>query len=436
MVRLFVAGTGYVGLTAGACLAHLGHEVVCYDVDRPRIDRLRAGDVPLHEPQLGDLLSRVSPARVEFTADLPDGLLQTDAVLICVGTPARADGSAELTALHLLTAELARHVVPGQLVITKSTVPPGTNRWMAAQFHRAGVPARLVANPEFLREGSAVADFLAPDRIVYGAASAEDAQAAERVFAGVPGARVVTTWESAELIKYAANAFLAVKVSFMNELARVCTGYGADVTEVAYGAGLDRRIGTGHFAAGLGYGGSCLPKDVAALQHAARAVGRELAIVGAAAQVNEEQVGHVAGLLDTALGGLAGRRVAVLGLAFKGGSDDLRDSPALRLTDRLLAAGVQIRAHDPLALQAADRVYRDAGRRPEFYADPMVAAEGVSAVVVATDCPEYRDLDVGRLRSRMEGRVLLDARNILSPDAVSRAGLVYIGVGRGPQPPR
>jgi len=430
-VRVLVAGAGYVGLTAAACLASLGLETVCYDVDRARIAGLRAGLVPFREPGLGEMLRELAPARLGFTADLPAALPATAAVLICVGTPSRADGSADLGPLRRVAAGLARSLRPGQLVITKSTVPPGTNRWLAARFRRAGVPARVVANPEFLREGSAVADFLTPDRIVLGAAAAEDARAADALFSALPGPRLVTSWEGAELVKYGANAFLAVRVSFVNELARLCGSYGADVTEVARGVGLDRRIGTAYLAAGLGYGGPCLPKDLAALQHAAGAVGQELQIAGAAARVNAGQVEYVAGLLERALGGLGGRRVAVLGLSFKGGSDDLRGSPALRLVERLLAAGAQVRAHDPLALPAAAAACAGSSGRLEFCADLWQAAADASAVAVATDAPEYRGLDLQRLKACMAGDVLLDARNALQPADVERAGLVYVGVGRG-----
>jgi UDPglucose 6-dehydrogenase len=432
-MRVLVCGAGYVGLTTAACLARLGHDTVCFDVDRERVALLAAGTVPLHEPGLEELVRQGLAGRLGFAAVIPGDLRPFDAVVICVGTPPREDGAADLSALWTLGAALAQRLAPGQLVLTKCTVPPGTNRRLAAELRGTGGRLPVVAAPEFLREGSAVADFLAPDRLVFGAATAEDAGAAERLFSAIAAPRLRTSWEGAELIKYASNAYLAVRVSFVNELARLCAAYGTDALEVARGVGLDRRIGTEYFAPGMGYGGSCLPKDVAALLHVARASGHELAVVAAAVRANDEQLDYLVGRLARAAGGLQGKRIAVWGLAFKAGTDDVRGSPALRLIDRLLAVGADVAAHDPLALDNARRQYEGASPVPAFCADAWEAAAGAQGVVVATDWPEYRSADLARLRRLVAAPVILDARNALDPAAAAGAGLCYLGVGREPR---
>lgn len=427
-MRVLTIGAGYVGLTSAACLASLGHEVLCCDIDRERIRQLSAGTIPIFEPGVVELIAAAGPSRLRFTAALPEDLGPIDALLICVGTPPLAEGGADLGQLFQLAADLAPRLRPDQLVLTKCSVPPGTNRALGAALPSA----RVVAVPEFLREGSAVHDFLYPDRLVFGVRSPEDARAADRVFARIAAPRLVTTWEGAELVKYAANAYLAVRLSFVNELARVCAGYGADILDVAAGMGLDRRIGTAYLSAGLGFGGSCLPKDIAAFQHAARAVGHELTVVAAAEGANARQLAYVVDLLCQALGGLNHRRLAVWGLAFKSGTDDLRAAPALGLIDVLLGSGALVRAHDPAALENARRHYASALRGPALDADPWDAARDAEALVLATDWPVYRDADLARLRACLAvPGIVLDARNALDADAVTRAGLRYIGVGHG-----
>ena len=420
--RIVVAGAGYVGLTGALCLAQLGHTVACYDPDRERISTLQAGTIPLREPGLQRLLD-AAPGRVTFATRLPDGPVDADAVLLCVGTPARPDGSCDLSFLEQAVADLAPRLPPGQLVITRSTVPPGTNRRLQGAF---GERARVVACPEFLREGSAVADFLRPDRMVFGAAGPEDAEPAAAIFAGLPGKRLVTTWEAAEIIKYASNAFLAVRVSFANELAGLCAHFGADPAAVMYGIGLDPRIGTGYLSPGAGYGGSCLPKDVGALLHTAGTAGCQLRVVQAAAQVNDEQPRRLVQRLAEAAGGLAGQPVALWGLAFKAGTDDLRASPALRLLAALREADATVRAHDPAAMEAAARLEQ----APLLAASPLEAARGAYALVIATEWPEYEGADLQATRAVMSGPWLLDCRNVIDPGAARRAGFHYLGVGR------
>lgn len=429
-MRVLIAGAGYVGLTTGACLAHLGHQVLCYDPDGARVAMLRRGALPFYEPGLADIFLDTHPSRLDVCDALPQRLAEWDAILVCVGTPSGSDGQADLSAFDKLVEDLTPGLSPGQLIVTKSTVPPGTNRTLAARCAAAGVPARVVSNPEFLREGSAVADFFSPDRIVFGVADAAHAAAADRLFSGIRAPRLTTGWEAAELIKYAANAFLAVRVSFINEMGRLCSAYRADVAEVAHGVGMDRRIGQGYLSAGIGYGGSCLPKDVAALQHIAADAGIELPVVAAAATVNRGQTAYVCAQLAELLGGVSGRKIAVWGLAFKPGTDDVRSSPACALALRLLAAGAEVWAHDPLALENARRYFAAADIGPVLTGDPWAAAAGASALIIATDWPEYRSADLGRLRTCLAAPILLDGRNALSPEAVTRAGLTYLGVGR------
>ncbi|GAB6931945.1 UDP-glucose dehydrogenase family protein [Calditerricola satsumensis] len=424
-MKVCIIGVGYVGLTTAAVLADMGHQVTCVDKDAHKLAELRAGRIPFYEPGLDELVARGrANGRLTFTADLPNGLAEASVVMIAVGTPAFPDGRCNLTYVWQAVDELAQTLTHPATVIVKSTVPPGTT----AQIQRAMAETsriravHVVANPEFLREGSAVADTRRPDRIVVGVTTREALVAVRALYQGIDAPYVVTTPTGAEMIKYAANAFLATKISFINEMARICDAYGVRVDDVAEGIGLDARIGRAFLRAGLGYGGSCLPKDVDALIHAARDKGVDPLILPAVQQVNATQPDLYARKLRDALGGLAGKRVAVWGIAFKPNTDDTRASQALALIDRLLAVGCTVRAFDPLARC----------ERPEVAVatDPYQAAADADALVVATEWDLFRRADWSRVKAVMRGNVVVDGRNCLDPETVRAHGLRYVGVAR------
>lgn len=420
-MRVAILGTGYVGLVTGAGLAETGATVVCVDVDADRVSALQRGEMPLYEPGLAELVARNAAAgRLAFTTD-PARLAGVAVAIVAVGTPTLSDGTADLAAVDAAADAVARHAGDAVLVV-KSTVPAGTAQRLAARFPRLSV----VANPEFLREGEAVADFLHPHRIVAGCVSEAARPVVASLYAPlVPAERIV--WmdpASAELTKYAANAMLAVRVSFINEVAALCERVGADVGAVRRGIGSDPRIGEAYLEAGAGYGGACLPKDVPALVGQARAHGLEMAVAGAADRVNRRQRHLLAEHVAAAVGTLDGARVAVWGLSFKPGTDDVRESPALVLVDDLLAAGAVVVAHDPAAMP---RVAARYGERLILLPDPWAAAEGADALVLATAWPEYLHPDFDRLRAVMRRPALVDGRNAWRVH--DPAGFQYLGIG-------
>ncbi|MDA8038483.1 MAG: UDP-glucose/GDP-mannose dehydrogenase family protein [Actinomycetota bacterium] len=424
--RVAVVGAGYVGLTAAACLAELGHDVTCVEKDPARLASLWSGGVPILEEGLPELVAASAAAgRLRFTADIAEALEGARVALLCVGTPPRADGEPDLGQL----AEAARRaalVASGDLVlVVKSTVPPGSCEaieLLAAEEAPEGVTVSIASNPEFLREGRAVFDFFNPDRLVIGA---ENAALAEVVAELYPEAwpKLICDRRSAELVKYAANTFLAVKISFANEVAGLCEALGADAGRVLAGVGLDGRIGAQFLSPGPGFGGSCLPKDLSGLIAVAESLEQPALVARAARAVNARVLDRLVSTLDSVLGGLEGRKIAVLGLAFKAGTDDTRQSPGLALASQLSRKGAEVRAHDPLAVVAAQGF--------EQVGDPYEAAEGADALVVATGWPSYRDLRPDRLGRLMCQAVVLDAAGVLDEGAFAGAGLDFYGVGRG-----
>lgn len=437
-MRIAIVGTGYVGLISGACFADVGHTVICMDKDAGRIALLNAGRMPIFEPGLEAVVWRNRAAdRLHFTADLARALQGAEAVFLAVGTPQASDGSADLSMILDAAEQIGRTIVEPVIVVQKSTCPVGTTREIERRIARAlerrglAVPFTVVSNPEFLREGNAVTDFLNPDRVVIGA---DDSQSARRIAALyatlAPAERIfIMDRASAELTKYAANAFLATKISFMNEIANLCEQVGADVEQVRRGVGSDSRIGPAFLAAGIGYGGSCFPKDVRALLKTAGDCGETLQLVEAADRVNQAQQDRQVEKVTQHFGGdLAGRRIAVWGLAFKPGTDDMRESPAIRVTDRLLALGAQVVAYDPAAMSQAERILD-----PEvFYApDALACVLGADALILVTDWPEFLNADLEQVGERMANRVIFDFRNALAPTRALEAGFTYVGVGRG-----
>lgn len=434
-MRVAVAGTGYVGLVTGTCFADAGNDVTCFDINESRVNLLNGGQIPIYEPGLTELVVRNHEGgRLKFTTSCSDACSGSDLIFLAVGTPQADDGSANLSAIRAVVDTLADCVTPDSLVVTKSTVPIGTNRSILNRFRELlGDQAPHVAsNPEFLREGSALKDFREPDRVVVGVEDSESSDRLRQLYQPFleNGAPFISMGlESAEMTKYAANCFLATKISFINEMANVCDAVGADIDDVRQGMGHDHRIGFSFLLPGAGYGGSCFPKDVRALQHVAATKGYETKILQCVDRVNNEQKNVVFHkLLRHFDGQLKGRTIAVWGLAFKPGTDDIREASALTLIRRLLEAGAVVRAHDP---EAAENVRQAIGEQVQLCDEPDQATADADALVLMTEWDEYRSPDFTQLASRMNQRVLVDGRNIYSPDDVRQHGFVYYGIGRG-----
>jgi UDPglucose 6-dehydrogenase len=436
LYHIAVVGTGYVGLVTGACLADFGNRVVCLDSDAGKIERMRALELPFFEPGLPEIVARnVHERRLEFESDIEGALERAQVVFITVGTPPKPDGSADTSAIYAVAKTVARKLDGYKLIVQKSTAPVGTARKLYGfirRHARRGAEFDVASNPEFLREGSAIETFMRPDRVVIGAESAKAAKILKKIHDPlflIETPMVVTNLETAELIKYAANSFLATKISFINEIANLCEAIGADVKTVAKGIGMDRRIGSKFLHAGPGYGGSCFPKDTLALAAIAREVGLRTGIVEATVTANENQMSRMVGKIAKAVGGGRGKRVAVLGLAFKPNTDDLRAAPALTIIAGLKRRGIQVSAFDPVAMSKADGLRELKGVR--LAKDPYEAARGADAIAIVTEWNEFRDMNLRRLKRLMRKPVLCDLRNIYDPDEVEAAGMKHVGVGRG-----
>ncbi len=442
MYSITVVGTGYVGLVTGACLADFGNRVTCVDADAAKIERLRSGEVPFFEPGLPELVARnTEEGRLKFERDLPAALKGSKVVFITVGTPPLRDGSADTSAIYDVAKTVAGSLDSYKLVVQKSTAPVGTARDLIAfiaKHARRGAEFDVASNPEFLREGAAIETFMRPDRVVIGAESTRARTLLRKLHDPlflIETPMVVTSLETAELIKYASNAFLATKISFINEIANLCEVLGADVQGVAKGMGMDRRIGSKFLHAGPGYGGSCFPKDTRALASFARAAGVEAGIVEAAIAANERQIKLMVDKIVAAVGAPRGKLVGVLGLSFKPNTDDLRMAPALTIIAGLRRRGVRVRAYDPVAVEGASRLPELKG--VEFAADAYACAAGAHAVAIVTEWNEFRGLNLKRLAAGMKKPVLCDLRNLYDAEEVEAAGLTHIGVGRGrPLAPR
>ncbi len=422
MSKMAVIGTGYVGLTTGACFAHLGHDVVCADIDAAKVDMLNAGQIPILEPGLDEIVSdAVKAGKLRFVLGAAVAAAGCEFAYLCVPTPQGDDGRADLTYVEQAAREIAPHLPSEAIVVNKSTVPVGSTHVVERAMQRPDVS--VVSNPEFLREGSAVHDFMHPDRIVIGT---EDRSAAMRVsslFLGVSAPLIVTDPASAETIKYAANSFLATKISFVNAIAAVCEAVGADVNDVVLGMGSDPRIGDRFLQPGPGWGGSCFPKDTRALVRIAEDAGYQFNLLRGVIDVNEEQFERIADKVQAQVGGeLSGVTVAVLGLTFKANTDDLRDSPALEVAARLKSRGAILRAFDPAVHSPVDNI--------AVYDSAYTAAEGASTVVLLTEWDEFRWLDWEKMAQQMTLPRLVDARNLLDPAAMRRRGFEYEGLGR------
>jgi UDPglucose 6-dehydrogenase len=441
MADIAVVGTGYVGLVTGACLAHLGHSVTCLDIDAHKVERLSRGDLPIFEPDLEPMVRRgLDEGRLRFTLDPKQAIPGAEFIFVAVQTPSASNGQADLVALLSAVRSIAPLMGKRSVIIQKSTVPIGTAGFVESLVARGrrnghrnghrngnGSSPHVVANPEFLREGSAVSDFLNPDRVVVGA---KHRAAAERVaglygFADCPV--LITDPNTAEMIKYASNSFLAAKISFMNEIAQLCDAFGADVREVAGGMGYDSRIGPDFLRAGLGWGGSCFPKDVKALVHMAKAASVPPRMLEAVQRVNVNQRRVAISKLESMLGDLEDAVIGFLGLSFKAGTDDLRSAPALPLAEALTERGAMVRAYDPVAMDGARR----AAPEIDCVDSPEELASGADALVLVTEWPEFRELDMADLKDRMRRPVVLDGRNFWDPAYLEDIGFVYAGFGVG-----
>jgi UDPglucose 6-dehydrogenase len=432
-MNICVVGTGYVGLVTGAVFADLGNEVVCVDSDCAKIEGLKAGRMPIYEPGLEEMVARnVGDRRLSFTTDLAAGIRHGDVIFIAVGTPPKDSGETDLSHVEAVAAEIGRCMDRYKVVVNKSTVPVGTGelvREVIGRHQPRPVEFDVVSNPEFLREGSAIEDTLRPDRIVIGAPTQQVAMTLVELYAPIERPMIITDLPSAEVIKYASNAFLAAKISFINAIANICEAAGADVTQVMKGMGLDPRIGGAFLQAGLGYGGSCFPKDVDSLIHTAGRLGYEFKLLRSIVEINRERAAHLVETVAKALGPLDDKTVAVLGLAFKPNTDDMREAKSVEVVQLLHAAGAKIRAYDPAAMDNARRLL-PAG--VTFSDSPYEAAEGAHAVVLVTEWNEFKNLNLERLRGLLQRPVIFDGRNLWEPQRMRRLGFEYYSVGRKP----
>ncbi|MEN6523892.1 MAG: UDP-glucose/GDP-mannose dehydrogenase family protein [Anaerolineaceae bacterium] len=432
MSKICVVGTGYVGLVTGACFADLGNKVVCLDIDEERIEKVKQGIMPIYEPGLEQLVAQnIRAGRLSFSSDYQEGLHQTDFAFIAVGTPSGVDGEADLQYVRQVAEQIADLVDHPIIIVNKSTVPVGTGDWVAdiIKKRRNGkaLDFHVVSNPEFLREGSAISDFMTPDRVVLGSIHRQSAALAAQLYAPLRCPVLVTDLRTAEMIKYASNAFLATRISFINEIANICDELGADVTEVARGMGLDKRIGHSFLDAGLGWGGSCFPKDVKALAHMAVLHGTQPQLLQAVMDINRNQRRRAIVKLRKALGGLNDKTIGILGLSFKPNTDDIREAPALEIIHLLMNEGANIQAYDPQAMPGVAKIMPAI----KLCVDPYQVAEGADALVLATEWNEFKQLDFERIHELMNGLVVLDGRNLWDPDTLRSMGFTYFGVGRG-----
>lgn len=451
-VSIAVVGSGYVGLVAAVCFAELGHDVICVDNDEKKVQMLQNGGVPIHERFLPELLDRHRNRSVIFSTELGEATRKSDVIFVAVGTPQSDTGHADLSYVEAVVSEIARSIDRYRVIVEKSTVPVYTNEWVRRVLERHGISPSLfdvVSNPEFLREGTAVSDFLHPDRIVIGANSEASSKLLGRIYApltdgsyyerasAVPGpltsanpaSILFTSAQSAEIIKHASNAFLAMKISFINSVANLCEAVDADIKEVARGIGLDARIGPKFLNPGVGYGGSCFPKDLAAFRWVAEQQGIDFNLLAEVEKINKVQKKNFFNKIRSALWTLRGKRLAILGLAFKGDTDDIRDSPALDIVKMLLHEGCNLVAHDPAAMERARSVFPESPQM-RYVNDPYAAAEDADALVILTDWQQFAELDLDRLHKSLKFPIVIDGRNLYEPSVMLDKNFTYLSVGR------
>lgn len=432
MKKICVIGSGYVGLVTATCFADLGNQVVTVDINETKIQRLREGIMPIYEPGLEELVERnVNAGRLSFTTEYQEGLEDAEFVFICVGTPSAVDGEADLKYVRSAAISIAENMTKPLIVVNKSTVPVGTGDWTAEIITNAQpqpIPFAVVSCPEFLREGSAISDFMSPDRNVFGSTDRDAAEAVAKLYEPLGAPSVITDIRTSEMIKYASNAFLATRISFINEISIICERLDADVTEVARGMGYDKRIGPHFLNAGIGYGGSCFPKDVKALANMALTHGMHPQLLNAVMEINDFQRKSIILKVRDLLGGvIEGKQIGILGLAFKPNTDDVRDAPALTVARSMINQGAKVKAYDPVAAENAKQDVPDI----ELVDTPYEVAQGVDALLVLTEWNEFKHLDMNRIIKSMNRPILIDGRNIYDPEAMANVGFIYRGVGRG-----
>ena len=429
-MQVGVFGAGYVGLVTGAVFADLGNDVICVDIIKEKIDLLRRGEMPIYEPGLEEMVHRnVADNRLSFSTDLDETVRASDIIFICVGTPPRENGETDLSFVEQAAKAIARSINHYKVIVNKSTVPVGTGDFVSEIIERdkrSDVDFDVVSNPEFLREGSAIQDTLAPDRIVIGAPNKNVAMRLLELYAPLERPMLITDVYSAEMIKYASNSFLALKISFINAVANICERAGASVEDVAKGMGYDQRIGKEFLQAGLGFGGSCFPKDLESLIHTAHKFGYEFDLLKAAQAVNRDRGARFLSLMREKLGGLKGKMIGVLGLAFKPNTDDMRDAKSVEIIRGLQAEGARVKVYDPVAMENARRIFNDV----QFCQSSYEVAEGADALAVLTEWREFRQLNMTRIKELMARPVIFDGRNIYDPERKRRLGFEYYSLGR------
>lgn len=426
MSEIAIVGTGYVGLTAGACLAHLGHRVVCYDIDEAKIDKLSKGEIPIVEQGLEILVKEgLEEKRLSFVTDPQKAISESEVVFLCVQTPQQADGTTDISMVDLAVSQIVEFLPPNSVLVNKSTVPVGSAQKVFEKLQRPDV--EVVSNPEFLREGSAVDDFLNPERIIIGSENQAAAQKVAEIYKKIEAPILITDPISAETIKYSANAFLVTKLSFINSIAAVCEGVGANIDAVIEGISYDSRIGDKYMKPGPGWGGSCFPKDTKSLIHMAGKAGYDFRFLDTAVTVNEEQFDRVANKIRDAVGGeLKGKTVAVWGLTFKAGTDDLRDSPSIAVINRLLPEGAIVKAHDPTVPDHKEGI----PSQVLVVDDPIKACEEANVVVLLTDWDDYKTIEPKQVMQHISDLNLIDTRNVFNPQEWTNSGFTYQGMGR------
>jgi UDPglucose 6-dehydrogenase len=434
MKQICVVGVGYVGLVTAACFADLGNRVIALDVNEEKISGLKESKLPIYEPGLKELVDHnVHAQRLSFTTSYSEALDGTEFAFIAVGTPLGVDGEADLQYVESAARSVAENMNGPLVIINKSTVPVGTGDWVAdivRRYQKRAIPFSVVSCPEFLREGSAIMDFMQPYRTVLGSLDSEAAEKVAQLHLSLRAPIIITDLRTAEMIKYASNAFLATKISFVNEIANICECLGADVKEVAVGMGYDARIGKQFLDAGIGYGGSCFPKDVQALAYMAAEKGRHPQLLYTVMEINNDRRDMVITRLNEMVGNLKGKLIGLLGLSFKPNTDDMRDAPSITIAHKLQAEGAKVRAYDPVAMTVAQSLLPFVEMMP----DPYTLAQGCDALVVVTEWNEFKQLDRPRLRDLMRTPIMYDGRNIYEPKEMAKYGFIYRGVGRGIQP--
>ena len=430
MVKISIVGTGYVGLVTGACFAEVGHQVICVDNDPKKVETLQAGGIPIYEPGLEEMVKRhVASGRLRFTGEIADGVSNSEVIFIAVPTPPKPNGDVDMSFVERVAREIAGTMTEYKIIVDKSTVPVKTGEKVAEtikRYNKHKVDFDVISNPEFLREGCAVQDLMQPDRVVIGVGSPRPVAKMKEVYTPFNAPIIVTDINSAELIKHACNSFLALKISYTNALSIICEASGANILDVVHGMGLDKRIGRAFLNAGLGYGGSCFPKDLSAFVHIAEALGYEFHLLKEVQKINADQIERFLKKIHDTLWIVKDKTIGVLGLAFKPNTDDMRLAPSLEVIRPLLKEGAKIRAYDPKAMEKAREVLPGV----EFCSDAYAAATGVDALIICTEWDEFRQLDLEKLRSVMTQPIVLDGRNLFEPQKMAELGFVYKSIGR------